>query len=390
VTGLSRSIEAEAPEAALRLNPLNTDARVAWLVAELNASQPSSSLEQQRELTRTGLAFSPADARLHSLAAELERRAGNGDEAERLFLQANRISHTEILALQHLIAAAIERGDYASAVERLDLLLRRWPDRLNVVMPVLPALLSQEDAYQTILAAMKAGAPWRWGLVSGLTRQPEGLDFAYRVLMDLAATPEPPTRNEISAAVRAFMSAKRYDEGYRLFRFTVPEEERHLSGFVHNSVFQADALDAPPFSWQRRNTRAAEIRFSADPSSHGAAVRFLDAPAKDLVLNQSLVLPQGKYRLFAEADASGLRAPRTLFWRVRCAENGKELARLRIPEGSYKERELELTFDTGPCALQRIELATDVIAESWQNRYSGNVRFHFVRIERAEPHATDG
>jgi len=66
VTGLSRSIEAEAPEAALRLNPLNTDARVAWLVAELNASLPSVASEDLRELTLKGLEVSPADAAAQS------------------------------------------------------------------------------------------------------------------------------------------------------------------------------------------------------------------------------------------------------------------------------------------------------------------------------------
>ena len=390
MTGLSRSIEAQAPDAALRLNPLNTDARVSWLVAQLNAEQPSVAPEDLREMTRTGLEVSPADARLHSLAGELERRAGNNDEADRLFRQANRISHTEILALQYLITGAIEAGDYASAVSQLDVLLRRWPDRLNMILPALPQLLSDGSAYETVLEAMKAGAPWRSSLLSGLSRQHDGLEFAYRILMDLTGSQQPPSRNEIGAAIRAFMAAKRYDEGYRLFRFTIPEEERDLSGFVHNGVFRANTLNAPPFSWQHRNTRAAEIRFSPDASSPGASVRFLDAPAKDIALNQTLVLPQGKYRLSVELDASGLRAPRTLFWRIRCLDNGRELVRLRIQEGSYQKRGLEAGFDTGPCKLQRLELATDVVAESWQNRYSGHVRFHSVRIERAELHATEG
>lgn len=389
--GLSRSIEEQAPEAAFRLNPLNTDARVAWLVAKLNESgRLSPPSPELFAATRTGLIVTPIDARLHSLAAELSLRSGDTEGAYRLFRQAHRISHTEIHALQYLIASAIEAGDYGTAVEHIDVLLRRWPRRFDAVGPLLPQLLSQEPAYQAVMTAMMADAPWRSQLIGGLAGQEQGLGFAYRILMDLANSEQPPTRREISSTIRAFMAAKRYNEGYRLFRFTIPPEERHLAGFIHNSVFQADSLDAPPFSWQLRNTRAAEIRLSTEGSLPGAAVRFLNTPAKNLVLNQALVLPPGRYRLTAQVDASSLRAPRSLYWRISCLDPRQELLRLQVPEGSYQDRQLEAVFDVGQCGVQRIELATDVVAESWQNRYSGQVRFHFVKIERAELAETEG
>jgi len=390
VIGLSRSIETQAPESAFRLNPLNTDARVSWLVGALNEGENAPPMEDLLEVTHTGLTVSPVDARLHSLAAELRLRSGDGDEAYRLFLQAHRLSHTELHALQYLITRAIEEGDYAEAVTHIDVLLRRWPRRIDVIEPVLPLLLSQESAYRAVFAAMVEDAPWRSRFISGLARQEQGLGFAYRILMDLANSQQPPTRGEISAAIRAFMAGKRYNEGYRLFRFTIPPEERHLAGFIHNSVFQADALDAPPFSWQRRNTRAAEIRLSSEGAPPGATVRFLNTPAKEIVFNQSLVLPAGRYRLVTEVDASSLRAPRSLYWRIRCQDPRQDLLRLDIPEDSYQDRRLEAEFEVGQCALQRIELATDVVAESWQNRYSGQVRFPFVRIERAEFAETEG
>lgn len=341
-------------------------------------------------MTQKGLAVSPLDARFHSLLAELRLRSGDDEEAHRLFRQAHRLSHTEVHALQYLVAHAIETGGYAEAVEYIDVLLRRWPSRADTLLPLLPQLLTHESAYAAIAGAMAADAPWRSRLLNGLARQDEGLGFAYQLLLELADTMHPAGQGEIAAVIRGFMSAKRYEEAYRLFRFTTPLEERAMAGFIYNSAFLPSSLGALPFSWQHRNTRAAEIRLSAGGALPGASVRFLSAPAKDIVLHQTLVLAPGRYRLVADVDASSLLAPRSLYWRIRCQDQREELLRLDIPEGSYLGRRLEADFDVTKCALQRIELATDVIAESWQNRYSGQVRFHFVTIERADLAETEG
>src|SRR5690606_257784 len=150
----------------------------------------------------------------------------------------------------------------AATIGQIDVLLRRWPNRVDVIQPILPTLLSQDEAYAALLAAMTAEAPWRSRLISGLSQQEAGLPLAYRILMDLSSSEHPPARGEIAAAIRAFVAAKRYDEAYRLFRFTMPTEERELAGFVHNGEFQPNTLEVAPFSWQRRNTRAAEVQLA--------------------------------------------------------------------------------------------------------------------------------
>lgn len=371
------------PEHAFRINPLNTEARVSWLVGKLNEAEHQALDQSLIDVAETAIAITPLDARLHSLTGELRLRAGEIEEADRLFRQAHHISHTELHALQYLINRSIDAGDYASAVVQIDVLLRRWPNRADAIQPILPQLLAQEGAYQALLAAMTSEAPWRSRLISGLSRHDTGLKLTYRILMDLSATEYPPSRDEIGAGIRAFLDAKRYEEGYRLFRFTVPAEERARAGFIHNATFQEDSLDVPPFSWQHRNTRAAEIRFASEAGSQGATVRFLGTPAKDIVFNQTLVLPLGRYYISVDVEASDFRGPRGLFWRIRCEDPHKELLRINIPEGTYQTKRLEASFDVDQCPYQRIELATDVIAESWQNRYTGLVRFATLRIERA-------
>jgi hypothetical protein len=182
--------------------------------------------------------------------------------------------------------------------------------------------------------------------------------------------------------IRGYVAAKRYEDAYRLFRFTLPVNERSLTGFVHNSSFKPSSYMGP-FSWQYRNTRSAEVLLSTETPFEGATVRFLGTPTKEIMLNQTLFLPPGRYRLFSEVEASNLRTPRSLYWQIRCLDPKKELLRLPIPEGSYKGQLLKGEFAVEDCGLQQIGVATDVIVENWQNRYSGYARIRSLRIERA-------
>jgi hypothetical protein len=332
-------------------------------------------------MATTGLAISPVDSRFYSLLGELRLRMDEEEEADRLFRQAHLLSRTEINALQHLLVRAIDTGDFAGAVANIDVLLRRWPKPAGVFTPLLPWLLSDQGGYAAIVELMRGGAPWRGRILSALASQEEGLDIAYRLLLDLADSDHPPDRNEVGVVSRGFITAKRYEEAHRLFRFTLPPGEHPLAGFVYNASF-LPASAASPFSWQFRNTRAAEISLTDEAPFPGATIRFLNAPAKDIVLRQTLLLSPGRYRLIAKVDASDLRAPRSLFWRVGCLDPRRELLRLPIPEGSYRDQNLEASFVVDGCALQQIGLATGVISESWQNRYSGQVRFQSLRIEK--------
>ncbi|PSJ61508.1 hypothetical protein C7I85_10690 [Mesorhizobium soli] len=334
-------------------------------------------------MATSGLAISPVDSRFHSLLGEVRLRMGKKEEADRLFRQAHLLSRTEIDALQHLMVRAIDTGDYAGAVGHIDVLLRRWPKRAGAWTSLLPRLLSDHGAYEAMVEPMREGAPWRGRILYALARQEEGLGIAYRLLLDLADSDHPPERSEIEAVSRGFIAAKRYEEAYRLFRFTLPPGEHDQGGFVYNASFQP-ASATSPFAWQYRNTRAAEISLTDEAPLAGATVRFLNAPARDIVLRQTLLLSPGRYRLLAKVDASNLRAPRSLYWRVGCLNPKRELLRLPVPEGSYRDQNFEASFVVDGCALQQIGLATDVISESWQNRYSGQVRFHSLRIEKED------
>ncbi|SMH40810.1 hypothetical protein SAMN02982922_2431 [Mesorhizobium australicum] len=332
---------------------------------------------------RMGLALDPIDARFFSSLAELEKRKGDEVKANLLFDTAHKISRTEFHALLNVIRISVERGSYGKAVRTADALFRRWPERFNELAPVIGTLITEEEAYSTLLELAGEGLPWRGRLMNYLAEHDEFRPLAHRLLLDLSQAQVPASSSEKAAVINGYWRQGNYADAYRLFLMSLNEAERDLTGFVHNSGFSR-AQEPQIFAWTYRNTPEADIRFSdAPPPYNGAILRFLDKPAREVVLMQTLVLPQGRYRLTVNASAFNLKMPRELFLIVSCGAPNRELVRLTVPEGNYRESSLESDFEVADCPAQSIRLATGLVAESWSYRYSGEVVFHDVSVTRA-------
>lgn len=380
LAALSRQLEAEYPARALSIYPLNTEARIALIGEALNGNEDAVDVEDE---TRRGLVLDPVDARFFSILAELHQRKGDAEKAHALFQTAHRISHTEHHALKNLIRISVENGSYGEAVRTADILFRRWPERFSELAPFIATLITQEEAYAVFLELSGEGLPWRGRLISFLASDEDFSPLAHRLLLDLAVTEVPPTRAEKAALLNGYWRQRAYADAYRLFLMTLSEEERSLTGFVHNAGF-SEAQEPQLFAWSYRNTPEADIRFSSAPAPYnGAIVRFLDKPAREVVLRQNLVLPQGSFRLKVDTSAFSLRTPRDLFLTVNCVRPNRELARLQLPEGNYRDNTIELDFEVADCPAQTIRLETGLVAESWRHRYSGQIVLHNVAITRA-------
>ncbi|QND65764.1 hypothetical protein HB777_18850 [Mesorhizobium loti] len=385
--GLSRLLETEKPTVSLALDPLNINALIGEITGELNETGNGADLDVLAEKARGALRFNIADARLYSLIGEIEYRQGEKDEAFELFDQARRLSKTEIHALQRSIDRSIEVGDLSKAVGEIDTLLRRWPDRFPVIAAGMPAILSNPDGYQAVLTATKAEAPWRTSLFSALGQDPRGLRAANQLLLDLAGSSSPPTPKELSAVINGYIRQKDYEAAYRLFLFSLSDQERTLGGYIFNGGFEP-VRGGKPFDWQVHDRSGLEITFAGSrdvgESDSGATVRFLNTPVKNAALQQYLELPPGSYRISLIASARNLKLPKQLFWSIRCADPASEIARFNIPEGTFNRQALSLDFAIGPsaCPMQLLRLETAAIAESWRFRYVGTLVMHKLAIER--------
>ncbi|MER9596997.1 hypothetical protein [Mesorhizobium sp. M0244] len=385
--GLSRFLETETPAASLALDPFNVDALIAEITGDLNDTNNAPDLDALLARARGGLAFDLADARLYSLIGEIKYRQGEKDEAYQLFDQARKLSKTEIHALQRSIGRKIETGDLAKAVGEIDILLRRWPDQFPAVADGLPTILSNPDGYQAVLTAIRAQAPWRVSLIYALSKTPEGIDFANRLLLDLTGSSAPPNSGELTAVISGYLRQKEYGPAYRLFLFSLSDEERKLGGYIFNGTFEPGS-GGKPFDWQVRDQSGLEIAFATSQDAvegeGGATIRFLNTPVKNTALQQFISLPAGSYKISLVASGRNLKLPKGLFWSIRCAGPAGEIARFNIPEGTYNRQNLSQDFSVGPadCPMQLLTLQTAAIAESWRFRYVGTLVMHKLSIER--------
>ncbi|MER8867825.1 hypothetical protein NKI19_29705 [Mesorhizobium sp. M0751] len=387
--GLSRYLEVKAPAVSLALDPFNVDALIEQITEHLNDTADAPDLGSLLDEAEGALRFNVADARLYSLIGEIKYRQGEKDKAYGLFDQARELSKTEIHALKRSISHAIETGDLPKAVNEIDTLLRRWPDQFPAVTDGLPAILSNPDGYQAMLTAIRAEAPWRADLFAALRTTAGGLDSANRLLLDLTGSGAPPTSRELSTVIGGYIGQKKYGSAYRLFLFSLSEQERTFSGYIFNSTF-GSMPSGKPFDWQAHDQPGVEVTFATSQNApegggeRGATVRFLNTPVKGTALQQYVALPPGSYKISLIASATNLKLPKGLFWSINCVEPVGEIARFDIPEGSFNRQSLSQEFSVGPgaCPMQVLKLTTAAIAESWRFRYVGTLIMHKLSIER--------
>lgn len=369
------------------MDPLNVNALIGEITHDLNDTSNAPDLDALLAKAESALRFDLADARLYSLIGEIKYRQGAKDQAYEYFDQARKLSKTEIHALQRSIGRSIETGDLSGAVGEIDILLRRWPDQFPAIAEGLPTILSNPDGYQAVLAAISAAAPWRADLLVALGRTPAGLDFANRLLLDLTGSSAPPNSSELSRVIYEHIRQKKYEQAYRLFLFSLSDQERKLGGYIFNSTFEPTP-SGKPFDWQVGEQSGLEITFvtskDAVDGEGGATVRFLNTPVKNASLQQYIELPPGSYKISLNASARNLKLPKELFWSIRCMGSAGETARFKIPEGTYNRQALSQEFSVGSagCPMQLLRLETAAIAESWRFRYVGTLVMHKLSIER--------
>lgn len=366
---------------------MNVDALIGDIAGELNETNNAADLDALAVKASNALRFDVADARLYSLIGEIRYRQGETDAAFELFDRARMLSKTELHALQRSVDRSVETGDLAKAVGEIDILLRRWPARFSAIAPGWPAILSNPDGYRAVLAAVRSEAPWRGKLFSTLGQNPQGLPAANQLLLDLAGSNAPPTSSELSAVIDGYIRQKEYGPAYRLFLFSLSDQERKLGGYIFNGGFEP-VYSSKPFDWVLHDRSGLEITFAGsqgtDEGDRGATFRFLNTPVRNAALLQYVQLPPGSYRISLTASATNLKLPKELFWSLRCIDLSNEIARFDIPEGTFNRRSLSLDFTVGPtgCPMQVLRLETAAIAQSWRFRYVGTLVMHRLSIER--------
>lgn len=372
--GLSRAVEESDPELSSRLFPANAEASLNTSLALLRRSPTRQELEQLEATLLPQIVDNAGDARFYSLLGETRSRLGDTAAAAAAFNHALSLSKTEVYALQWTLGQAMASNDAQAAIERMDILLRRWPRFTNNVAPAVRAFFSQnEDRYRLLVEQMNTSPPWRPGLIRALSAA-DGAGFAARLLSDLSG-PAAATKGELSPVLAALIGAKQYDLAYQTFLSTMTPAERAVSGYIHNGSFEIEP-SGRAFDWQIRDHPGVTFSFKNDSGS-GLHMRFANAPVRRLSIGQYMRLPPGAYRWNYEVSASDARLPKSLVWRITCAETNRVIAESTVEPGTYwqKDVETEVVVPGTGCPLLHLALSTKAIGENWNDRYGGSLSF---------------
>ena len=383
LTGLGSFFRDVDPARALSYNPFDGEARAQFVG---NAVADSAELERSVTVALNGIRFAPIDARMHSLLAEVQRQQGARREAKARYEAALSLSKTESLALQRTLQTALEQGDFSSAMEKLDILFRRWPSAFDSFSPAVPYILRDPSGFKVALEMLQQDPPWRSLFLGVLNRSPETLDMAYRMLLELN---EDGSRTDESARTQqALLRNRDYVRAFRLFLLSQSDEDRQNYGYIFNGKFALEPSDRP-FDWYVTNTPGVSLeRAGRDVDGerdYRLVIHFLGKPVRRIGLSQVVLLPPGDYRLNIEADATDLKAPKGLYFNLSCIDPRAEVARLDIPSGSYRAETLqaEFTVPDGECKVLQLDMRTDLSVESFRYGYSGTLSIDSVSISRS-------
>lgn len=385
-TGISNYLKLSAPDLAIAINPFHGDAFVNDIVGQLSSPESADNLDQIRTQSGRLTVIATTDARGYSLLGETYLRAGDADQAKRQFETALRLSKTEINALQRSYGFLLQDGQITAALNRLDLISRRWPNRFSVFVPTLPFVLGTTEGYDKALDLLTQRPPWRARFLGELNRDPETVDLANRLLLDLHRLEGAAEPSEVGRTMQALINAKRYNLAHRLFLFTQSEIDQANNGYVFNATFATQPSNRP-FDWSLRDNAAVKVRWINDVQRDAGRlqIRFLGKPAKSLGISQYLRLPLGSYALSVSFSGTRLKLPKGLYLELQCINPGRVVARIAFPEAKSINQTLSQAFsvDAESCGLFRIRIVTDLIAESFRYRYGGTLNLHEVRIDRS-------
>lgn len=385
---LSRLLEKTDPTLSLKLFPFNAEAALSSATALLGREQADADLQPLESLVSRLLPAHAGDARLYSLIGEIRRRSGDREDAFGAFERALDLSKTEVRALQWILQRSLDEGNFSAALDRLDILFRRWPERISPLAPVVLGVFSDPGRYPQFLARVGTNPPWRGNLLYALSRDPSALAFLARLLQDLASWGVPPKNSELTAVLSGLLANNQYDLAYRTFILTLTPAEREVAGYVHNGRFLLPPTGRP-FDWQILNHPGMTSTFqSADGTQArgGLRLQFSNTPIRNLSISQTIALSPGGYEFEFDVSATGAHFPKDLLWQIVCFQSNRIIAQASVPPGTYRmtRSNMELTVPVVECPLQVLRLVTKAIGENWNDRYSGSVTFGDFRITAAD------
>lgn len=375
---LSQAIQSKSSATALLANPFNDTARIAEVLNKL--ADPGTTAADVEPIIQRGVHFSPADARYLSLLGTMLSQEGKDEEAQQYFQASLTLTSTELTALSYRLAYLLRQGDVSAALPLTTTLARRWPNYWSQMEPYLPAFFVTPEAADETAKAFLGDAQLRSLFVNGLIKDPKTIVLA-RELLDRWKNGGVPLEQLTTLSNRvsnALFDAKDYTGAFLTFRAMLDPEQEGVSGYIHNSLFEAQST-GNRFDWRVVSEAGAVTKIGPK----GLEITFRDSPVQFKGLSQFFRLPAGAYDLNVRYTSRDLVMPKPLRFIVSCGRS--QLVDLPVQSGTNEDVVESAAFQVSEaeCDVLLIRLVSDFVASSWSNRYRGGLTVREVSVNRS-------
>jgi hypothetical protein len=355
------------------------------------AAAPSLTPEDRAQIraqAESALRNDPLNARALRILGQLAVAAGDEPRAAKLMHAAADRSLSESVAVYWMLQRSFATKDHAKTVFYADTFLRKRPQLIKHVVPMLARLAESgdKDAAAALSDVLASDPPWRHAFFA---RLPQGVADArtpLNLLLGVKATDKPPTTQELETYLRFLIGKKLYELAYYTWLQFLPAEELGKIGYIANSSFESTPSGLP-FDWVIAQGTGATIDIAAlpgEPVGHGLLLELGPGRADFRGVSQLLLLTPGSYRLEGKFKGE-TRGARGLQWSVRCAGSGKaalgEGPMFVGVEPKWSDFDFAFTVPDADCRAQELRLVLAARSASEQ-LVSGAVWYDELRIAR--------
>lgn len=347
-------------QAALALRPNSEEALS--LAAEQALAR--NDLPRAENLARAALIRMPRSVRalrVMGVAVSLRGRPQLGSE---LLLRSGMLSWRDETTQLWLIRAAIDQRNFATAMQRLDAMLRGGQHSLEMLR-LAHELAAIPEARAALISRLAEAPPWREAFFADMEAFPKGSEPGHALLIDeLRAREGALQRDELARFVRYLIEQGDGRLARHVWLGNLTAEERTMAATVYDGDFREDpaAESAQPrylFEWALDGGGGATASIGTPPLLIGeTALNVRSGDTEQLLATQTILLGPGTHRLTYSTAPAGDASAQYFKWRVVCAGHNRELP-LGLPAartvGNWRAtvQSFEVPQD---CAAQRIEI----------------------------------
>lgn len=348
------------------------DGRIAGeLAVQLLAGKPDASQRARAaRIAAQALADEPLNANAMAVLAMDSQLQNRASEARRLFDHSNALSRRELVTRLWLIEDAVARENIPDALRQYDIALRTSRAAPEILFPVLASAISDPAVAGALEKTLIARPQWSEAFFNYLPNSSADPYVSAQFLTRLSKRRITASEDVQAIIVNKLVGSGKVNEGWAYYASLRNGAARDRS---RDPRFGTKLTIPTTFDWTPM-VSVDGISASIQNTSDGGIFDFAVPPSVGgVVLQQSQLLPAGRYRL--EGVSEGIEQAKHAgpYWQVACSGE-REAGRVELPNSRENGGRFSGEITVGAdCPVQSLRLVVRPSSEI--GGATGQIRF---------------